>query len=124
MAGREAEMSEETLRLSRCAPSSHEKCHFVPKITPLSGGLYAERKRCNRPNCRCSAGGEALHGPYLYRRWVENGRRRRQYVRQADEERVKAALAEWRRLHPPARSARELLAELRRLFHRVETWED
>ena len=79
-----------------------------------------ERKRCNRSNCRCSAGRDALHGPYLNRRWVENGRRRRQYVRATDADRVRAGIAEWRRLHPPARSARELIAELRRLFRQLD----
>ncbi len=117
-------MGIETLRPSRRAPSPHEKRRSFPKIGPLPGGLYAERKRCNRPNCRCAAGGEALHGPYLYRRWMEDGRLRRQYVKAADAERVRAGLAEWRRLHPPVRSARELLAELRRLFRQIEAGED
>jgi hypothetical protein len=92
-----------------------------PKIAPLPGGLYAERKRCNRTNCRCSAGGDALHGPYLYRRWVENGRLRREYVKPAEAAWVRMGLAAWRRLHPPARSTRDRLAELGRLLHRVET---
>ncbi len=117
-------MSKETLRHSRRAPSPRKKCRSFPKIRSLPGGIYAERKRCNRPSCRCSAGGEALHGPYLYRRWVEDGRLRRQYVKLEDAERVRAGLAEWRRLHPPVRSARELLAELRRLFRQIETGED
>jgi len=56
----------------------------------------------------------------LYRRWSENGRLRRQYVRPADAERVRDGIAEWRRLHPPARSTRELLAELRRLLRALE----
>jgi hypothetical protein len=124
LGGREREMSVETLRSSRRAPSPREKCHSVPKIVPLPGGLYAEWKRCNKMNCRCSEGGETLHGPHLYRRWVENGRRRRQYVRAADADRVRAGIAEWRRLHPPARSTRELLAELRRLFREVDAWEE
>ena len=117
-------MSVETLPPTRRSPSPREKCRSVPKITPLPGGLYAERKRCNRSNCRCSTGGDALHGPYLYRRWLENGRRRRQYVRPHDAERVRAGLAAWRRLHPPARVARDVIAELRRLFRQLEMGED
>jgi len=89
-----------------------------PKIHPLPGGLYAERKRCNRPNCRCVVGNAALHGPYLCRRWMENGHLRRQYVRPADEESVRAGIAEWRRRHPPTRSERDALAALRRLTDR------
>jgi hypothetical protein len=117
-------MSVETLRPSWRTCSQHEKRRSFPKIVPLAGGLYAERKRCNRPKCRCAAGGDALHGPYLYRRWVENGRLRRQYVKPADAERIRIGLAEWRRLHPPARSTRELLTELRRLFRQIVTEQD
>jgi len=113
-------VSNETLRrIQRTRPQT-EKRRFVRKIVPLPGRLYAERKRCNRPNCRCVAGGDALHGPYLYRRWLETGRRRRQYVKAVDADRIRAGLAAWRRLHPPARSTRELLAELRRLMRSLE----
>ncbi len=110
-------MNQDTLRRG---PPPRKTSRSFPKIVPLPGGLYAERKRCNRPNCRCASGGEALHGPYLYRRWVEDGRLRRQYVKAANADRVREGLAEWRRLHPPARSARELIAELRWLFRQVE----
>jgi hypothetical protein len=109
-------MSVETLRQSARPRARIERSRSCPKIMPLPGGLYAERKRCNRPNCRCVAGGDALHGPYLYRRWSEHGRPRRQYIKAADAEQVRAGLAAWHRLHPPARSARDVLAELRRLM--------
>jgi hypothetical protein len=109
-------MSVETLQRSAPARAAIENRRSAPKIVPLPGGLYAERRRCNRPNCRCVAGGEAMHGPYLSRRWLEKGRRRRQYVKAADADGVRAGLAAWRRLHPPARSARDVLAELRRLL--------
>ena len=109
-------MSVGTLRSTRGAGSHNEMRRSLHKIRPLPGGLYAELRRCSRPNCRCVAGGDALHGPYLYRRWLESGRRRSQYVKAADADRVRAGLAAWRRLHPPARSTRDVLAELRRLF--------
>ena len=86
-------MSKETLQPAGCAPSAHEKRRSFPKIDALPGSLHAEWKRCNRPNCRCVAGGEALHGPYLYRRWLEGGRLQRQYVKPADTERVREGLA-------------------------------
>ena len=54
-------------------------------------------------------------GPTLSLPWTEHGRLRRRYVRAIDAERVNAGVAEWKRLHPPARSARDLLANLRRL---------
>jgi Family of unknown function (DUF6788) len=85
-------MSVETLRRSPRPHPRSEKRRSFPKILLLPGGLYPERKRCSRPNCRCTTGGEALHGPYRYRRWFENGRRRRLYVKMADAERVQAAV--------------------------------
>jgi hypothetical protein len=115
-------MSVETLRRSRraSAPAEQEKCRSVRKIGPLPGALRAELIRCGKPSCRCARG--ERHGPYLYRRWRENGLQRRQYVKPADAERVRACLAEWRRLHPPARSAREVIRELRRLSRQLAAW--
>ena len=116
-------MDVETLRSSRRTRGQYQTRRSDPKIVPLPGRLYAEWKRCNRPNCRCVAGGDALHGPHLCRRWLENGRRRREYVKQADADRVRAGLAAWRRLHPPVRSTRELIAELRRLMRQLDALE-
>ena len=93
---------------------SSEDGRSVRKTAPLSGVLREERVRCGRPTCRCARGD--LHGPYLYHRWREQGRQRRRYVRAQDADEVRAALAEWRHLHPPARSTRDLLADLRRLW--------
>ena len=86
---------------------------MMPKIVHSPGVLRAEFRTCGKPNCRCARG--ERHGPYLYRRWREGGRQRRSYVKPAAAAQVAAALDEWRRLHPPARSMRDLLAELRRL---------
>ena len=117
-------MSKETLQRPRPRRSARtEGRGSFPKIVPLPGSLHAERKRCNRPNCRCAASGDALHGPYLYRRWLEKGRLRRQYVKAEDADWVRAALAAWRELHPPARATREFLAELRRLFRQLDALE-
>jgi hypothetical protein len=107
-------MSGETLGQAGLARPSHEKRRSVRKIEPLPGTLRAELIRCGKPSCRCARG--EPHGPYLYRRWREGDRQRHQYVRPANAERVKAELAEWRRLHPPARSMRAALAALRRLL--------
>ena len=99
----------ETLRLGKRGRAIPRQRRSFPKIRPLPGGLYAERKQCNRPNYRCAAGGDALHGPYLYRRWLENGRLRRQSVKPNDAEQVRAA--------------REVLAELRRVFRQLDRLE-
>jgi hypothetical protein len=42
------------------------------------GSIHLEFKRCGKPNCRCTNG--LPHGPYMYRRWRENGRQRRQHI--------------------------------------------
>jgi hypothetical protein len=91
---------------------------LLPKIEALPGILQAEYKGCGKPACRCARG--ELHGPYLYRRWREGGRQKRQYVKQADAQAVEAALAEWRRLHPPIYCMRQELAELHRLLRQLD----
>ena len=90
---------------------------FVPKtaaVEPLPGSLHAAWVRCGKIGCKCARG--VRHGPYWRRQWRERGQTRREYVKRADVERVRTALAAWREMHPPARTLRQELAELRRLF--------
>jgi hypothetical protein len=110
-----------TLGRSDQRPHDAQSCHSLPKIVPLQGSLQPELKRCGKPTCRCARGG--LHGPYWSRRWREQGQQRRCYVRNVDLEQVRASIAAWRRLHPPARSTRERLAELRRLLRQLAAGE-
>ena len=44
-------------------------------LSPLPGSLHLEYRTCGRSNCRCQAG--RLHGPYVVRRWREEGRQRK-----------------------------------------------
>jgi hypothetical protein len=67
------------------------------KTAPLPGLLRAEHIRCGKPACRCARG--ELHGPYLYRRWREGGRQRRQYGRPAHLEQVRTGIEAWHALH-------------------------
>ena len=79
----------------------------LPKIEALPGSLQREWKRCGKSACRCARG--ELHGPYWYLRWREGGHQRKRYVKPADLGHVEAALAQWRRLHPPVWQLRQLL---------------
>ena len=88
------------------------------KIVPLAGVIRAEWVRCGKAGCHCATG--QRHGPYLYRRWREDGRQRREYVRAADRQRVEDAIAAWRRQHPPTWAMRQALTELRRLAHELD----
>ena len=88
------------------------------KVTPLPGTLRAEWVLCGTLGCRCARGHR--HGPYHYRRWREDGVQRRRYVRPEQLAEVREALVAWRRLHPPARSMRNLLADLRRRTPQLE----
>ena len=93
----------------------------LPKrLEPLPGSLHAEMKRCGKPGCRCARG--HLHGPYVYRRWWQGHRQRKQYVPQHRLKDVEAAIRRWRDLHPPAWRIRQDLVELRQLEQGVLTW--
>jgi len=86
-------------------------------LLPKTGSLQAEWRRCGKPRCRCASG--PLHGPYWYLRWREGGRQCRQYVPCEQVNAMRAAIAQRRRLRPPAWSLRQELAELRQLAQEV-----
>jgi len=90
-----------------------ESGDMMRKIVPLPGTIRAEWVRCGKAACRCATG--RRHGPYVYRRWREDGRQRRQYVRAGDRPKIEAVIAAWHRQHPPVWATRQELAELRRL---------
>src|SRR5205814_692485 len=95
---------------------------LFPKIRPLPGSQHAELKRCGKTACRCARGGDELHGPYFYRRWRQRGRLKRQYVRPADLERMRTALALWREQHPRAWEVRRALAWIDRVWRDRGDW--
>ena len=91
---------------------------MIRKIVPLAGVVRAEWVRCGKPGCRCATG--RRHGPYLYRRWREDGRQRRACVPARDAEYARAATELWRRLRPPAYRLRQDLADRRGLVRDLE----
>jgi len=91
--------------------------HKTQTVEPLPGSLHAAWVRCGKAGCKCVGG--ALHRPYWRRQWRQAGRTRRQYVKRADVEQVRAALAAWREMHPPARALRQELLVLRRMIRRL-----
>ena len=100
------------------ARPERKSCGLLPQMESLPGSLHLEMKRCGRPSCRCARG--ELHGPYVYRHWWEQGRQRKQYVRDGDLERVQAALARWREEHPRAWEVRKAMQLLERLWRERE----
>lgn len=94
-------------------PVMDQSSGLFPKTTPLPGSLHLEWRRCGKLTCRCALG--STHGPYAYRYWYEDGQRRKAYVPRDCVEEVAAGITAWRRLHPPAWTMRQHLADLRRL---------
>jgi hypothetical protein len=91
--------------------------HKTAAVEPLPGSLHIAWVRCGKVGCKCAQG--MLHGPYWRRQWRERGQTRREYVKRADVEQIRAALALWRVRHPPARTLRQELVVLRRLVRRL-----
>jgi hypothetical protein len=84
---------------------------FSRKTAGLPGTLLAEYIRCGKPTCRCMHDGTG-HGPYWRSFWREGGRTRSAYVRRADVDATRLAIAQVRRSHL---SIRSLLRDLRAL---------
>jgi hypothetical protein len=93
----------------RSRPAQTKSVGALPK-TPF-GSLHLEFKRCGRPNCRCRGG--LLHGPYLYRRWRENGRQKKQYVPMKHLSEVALEMERERTEKPRLEEVRRMLKELR-----------
>jgi len=106
-------------RISAKPAKRHHK--KVPRALP--GTLIEQYVRCGKSSCKCQTG--ALHGPYTYRLWRENGKRRNAYVRKRDVARVRVACAVWHQeryddrrrmrqaLDYSRMSAQDLIAEIR-----------
>jgi hypothetical protein len=99
---------------ARTATTPNVGALFPKKITPLPGSLHLEWRTCGKANCHCARG--QRHGPYLVRRWWQAGKQRKTYIRKADVADAMAGIEAWQRLHPPAWTMRQLLAEL----HHIE----
>jgi hypothetical protein len=86
-----------------------------PIHKPLPGAVCRQWVRCGNPTCHCARG--QRHGPYYYRFWREGGKLRKQYVRPADLEEVRARCEARRQAKRDLQAAwgtwRELLAQLR-----------
>ena len=83
--------------------------YLFPKGAP-SGSLHLQFHRCGDPKCRCKDG--FFHGPYLYRRWRENGRQRKEYIPMSRMSEVLAALQAARNTRPRPSVLRQLLQQL------------
>jgi hypothetical protein len=95
----------------------------LPKI--LAGVVLEQWKRCGRGNCRCASG--ALHGPYFYRFWRQDGHLRKAYVPREEVEavrsRCRARQEEEREERRTEREAMEYLRGVRRFLREVERHE-
>jgi hypothetical protein len=57
------------------------KAREIVEVRHLSDRLYQlERVRCGKISCKCVGENGALHGPYWYTYWREDGKLRSRYV--------------------------------------------
>ncbi|MGD9588727.1 MAG: DUF6788 family protein [Pyrinomonadaceae bacterium] len=61
---------------------------MLPKMAEeiQNGGVYEQKVRCGRPNCRCASGD--LHRGFFYFIRRVDGRQRKTYIRKADVDRL------------------------------------
>lgn len=80
-----------------------------PRLTHDVGWLVVRRVRCSSRGCRCRQGGP-LHGPYVYRRWLDGDRTKEEYLGRLGRARAPTRLADQARA--------EIEAQLRKLDER------
>ena len=54
----------------------------------IAGVVCEQWVRCGKPNCHCRSGRK--HGPYFYRFWRQDGKLKKEYIRRAEVDRVRA----------------------------------
>ena len=88
----------------------------LPKIFVMysNGGIYLQRVRCGKKNCKCSRG--IKHITYYYM-WREGGRQRKAYIRKSDLEEIRAEVDRntyWRnRVREKLKTGKKVIKELR-----------
>src|SRR5262249_25841354 len=88
----------------------------LPKTLP--GVVCAQWVRCGRANCRCARG--QLHGPYHYRFFRVGGRLKKEYVRPAELEEVRARCEARRQARRDLRAAWDTWRLMRAAVRQVE----
>ena len=91
------------------------------KTLGLPGSLVMEFIRCGKPTCHCMRGGLG-HGPHFRRFWREDGRTHSAYVRRAEVDATRRAIAQWHRTHPTLRSLHRDLSMLSALGKEAGLW--
>ena len=114
----------------KLVPMRHERGHHMgledPSSLPKAASACWCRPQfvaCGSPGCCCARG--ALHGPYCYLFWREQGRLRKRYVKPSEAPAVQAAgaaaVAQRRQQQQAVRQWRQtwraLAAELQRIEH-------
>ena len=89
----------------------------LPK-NPLPGVVLPQWIRCGKSNCRCALG--ELHGPYHYRFWRENGKLRKQYVKKADVDEIRARCQARQQWNRDLQDSENLYQEMLSLLRQVE----
>jgi len=78
-------------------------------------------RKCGKPCCRCNAG--ALHGPYFFFFYREDGKLKKSYIRKADAAELWESYSQWRQIQKQRvgdrREFTELFRELRRINRKL-----
>jgi hypothetical protein len=93
--------------------------NWLPKDqVEIPGSLHTQYHTCGDADCS-TCGGQPAHGPYTFHAWrEEDGKQRREYIRQRDVQWVQAAIERWARAHPDGRRNPPLEDRFRRVLVR------
>ena len=75
-------------------------------------------RKCGKAGCKCSVG--ALHGPYFFFFYRENGKLKKSYIRKANAAELWEAYSAWRALQKRRAADRKAFIKLSREIRRID----
>jgi hypothetical protein len=89
-------------------------------MLPKKMAICQQFRKCGKAGCKCSAG--ALHGPYFFFFYRENGKLKKSYIRKADAAELWEAYSARREFQKRRAADRKEFTELCREMRRISRW--
>ena len=87
-------------------------------MLPKKMAICIQYRKCGKPGCRCNAG--ALHGPYFFYFYREDGKLKKSYIRKAEAKALWEHYSRWRQIQKQRAADRREFTELCREVRRLD----
>ncbi|MEN3332044.1 MAG: hypothetical protein V7641_1409 [Blastocatellia bacterium] len=87
-------------------------------MLPKNTAICQQFRKCGKAGCKCNVG--ALHGPYFFHFYREDGKLKKSYIRKADAAELWESYSRWRLVQKQRAADRREFTELCREMRRLD----